>query len=155
MNIFKSLKLQFRLPKIEDSDFGQLTFMYISNHPERSYWEAEWKFPPTGNSIAIGLDGDESGPRPDTRDWHLALPARFEEILSLAKPELAKVLKTWLEMDLPQDIFTVVKLSGFDLEDPRGKPVKWGISFETTGDKWLSITIPFVGNEAKEPVIDT
>ena len=44
MNLFKSLKLQFRPPKIDDPEFGQLTFMYISNHPERSYWEAETRF---------------------------------------------------------------------------------------------------------------
>jgi hypothetical protein len=155
MNILKSLKLQFRPPKIDDPDFGQLTFMYISNHPERSYWEAEWSFPPTRTPVAIALDGDESGPRPETREWHLALPSRFDEIVQLAKPELAKVLKSWLELELPEDIFTVVKLSGFDLEDPRAEPVSWGVSFETTGDKWIGITIPFVGNVAKEPVVDT
>ncbi len=155
MNLFRSLKLQFRPPKIVDSDFGQLTFMYISNHPERSYWEAEWIFSPTGTLVSIGLGGDESGPRSDARQWYLGLPARFERIVQLAKPELAKVFKSWLEQDLPEDVFTAVKLSGFGVEDPRAKPVAWDISFETTGEKWIGITIPFVGDDPKEAVVDT
>jgi len=77
MKIFESLKLQFRPPKMHDPDFGHLTFMYISNHPERSYWEAEWMFPPTGTPVSIGIDGDESGPRSAARQWHLGLPSRF------------------------------------------------------------------------------
>ena len=155
MNIFKSLKLQFRPPKVDDPDFGQLTFMYISNHPERSYWEAEWTFPPTGTPVSIALDGDESGPMPEARQWHLQIPSRYSRILDLARPELAKVFKTWLDQDLPEDIFAVVKLSGFGVEDPRAQPVAWDISFETTGDKWLGITIPFVGDEPNEAVVDT
>lgn len=155
MSLFKSLKLQFRPLKIDDPDFGRLTYMYISNHPERSYWEGEWTFPPTGTPVSIGLEGDESGPRPDIREWHLALPGRFDRILQLAKPGLAKVLKTWLGQDLPNDLFRVVKLSGFGVEDPRTLPVAWEISFETTGEKWLGITIPFAGDDAKEAVVDT
>lgn len=155
MNIFRSLKLQFRPPKIQDPDFGQLTFMYISNHPERSYWEAEWIFPPTGTPVSIGLDGDESGPIAEVRQWHLELPSRFPRILELARPELARVFTSWLNTDLPEDIFSVVKLSGFGVEDPRAQPVEWDVSFETSGDKWLGITIPFVGEEPREAVVDT
>lgn len=155
MDIFKLLKLQFRPPKMDDPDFGQLMFMYISNHPERSYWEAEWIFPPTGTPVSISLDGDELGPRTEIRQWHLALPSRFSQILDLARPELVKVFKSWLGQDLPTDIFEVVKLSGFGVEDPLGHPVQWDISFETTGDKWLGIIIPFVGDEPKEAVVDT
>jgi len=155
MTIFKSLKLQFRPPKMHDPDFGHLTFMYISNHPERSYWEAEWMFPPTGTPVSIGIDGDESGPRSEARQWYLKLPSRFSRILELARPELAKVFKKWLQQELPDDIFTVVKLSGFGVEDPQAQTVEWDIMFETTGDKWLGITIPFVGDEPKEAVVDT
>lgn len=155
MKIFKSLKLQLKPPKIDDPDFGRLTFMYISNHPERSYWEGEWMFPPTGTRVSIGLDGDESGPRPEARKWHLELPSRFQRILKFARPELAKVFKTWLKHELPDDIFTVVKLSGFGVENPQTYPVEWDIMFETTGDKWLGITIPFVGDEPREAVVDT
>ncbi len=155
MNIFKSLKLRFRPPKIDDPDFGQLRFMYIANHPERSYWESEWTFPPTGTPVSIALDGEESGPRPEIRSWHLELPSRFPKILELARPPLAKAIKSWLKQDLPADIFAVVKLSGFGVQDPRAQSVEWDVSFETTGDEWLGITIPFVGNEPKEPVVDT
>ncbi len=27
--------------------FGTLTFIYVSQNPERSYWECEWRFPST------------------------------------------------------------------------------------------------------------
>jgi hypothetical protein len=155
MKILKSLALRLRPPKINDPDFGQLTFMYISNHPERSYWEGEWVFPPTKSMVSIGLDGDESGPTPETRKWHLELPARFHRILELARPELAKVFKMWLQHELPKDIFTAVKLSGFGVENPKSHPVEWDISFETTGDKWLGINIPFANDKPGEAVVDT
>jgi len=155
MRIFKSLTLRFKPPKISDPDFGQLTYIYIPNHPERSYWEGEWMFPGTGTLVSIALDGNEAGPKPEARRWHLELPAKFQKIIELARPELAKVLKTWLKQDLPQDIFTVLKLSGFGVENPEVNPVECDISFETTGVKWLSITIPFSGDKATEAVVDT
>jgi hypothetical protein len=155
MSIFKSIKYQFRPPKIDDPDFGQLTFMYISNNPERSYWEAEWLFPSTGTTISIALDGDESGPKASAREWHLGLPARFKEIVELAKPELAKVLKSWLHQDIPADIFKVVKLAGFGVVDPSAQTIDWDVSFETIGDKWLGIVIPFHGTKVKDAIVDT
>ena len=155
MNLLKSLKLQFWPPVLNDPDFGQLTFMYIAGHPERSYWEAEWKFPPTGKPVGISLDGDESGPQSAAREWYLGLPARLEKVLQFAEPQLEKALKIWLEHELPEDVFSIVELSGFGVEDPHGEPVVWSISFETTGEKWLGITIPFVGDVAGEAVVDT
>jgi hypothetical protein len=129
--------------------------MFVPNAPEKSYWECEWTFPKTGNVISIGLPGGESGPMPESRQFYLGLPVRFEEILSAARPKLAQVFQIWLQKELPQDIFTVVKLAGFGLEDPKAQPVQWDISFETTGEKWLGIIIPFVGNAPQEAVVDT
>jgi hypothetical protein len=31
----------------------------------------------------------------------------------------------------------------------------WDVGFETTGEKWLGITIPFVGDRPQDPVVDT
>jgi len=155
MNIFRRLKLQFRPPKLSDPDFGQLLFMYISNYPERSYWECEWLFPPTNTVISIGLPGDESGPLPESRQWHLDLIPRFPSILELAKPKLEDVFESQLNKTLPANIFTAVKLAGFAVEDPRANPVEWDIAFETIGENWLGITIPFIGDEPQDPEIDT
>ena len=44
---------------------------------------------------------------------------------------------------------------GREVEDLRAQPVAWDIAFETTGEMWLGITIPFVGDTAKEAVVDT
>lgn len=155
MNILHNLKLRFLPPRITDPDFGILLFMFIPNAPERSYWEGEWTFPETGTVISIGLPGGEHGPSPEARQFYLSLPGRFEQILAAARPRLEQEFKTWLQKDLPQDIFSVVKLSGFGLEDVKVQPIKWDISFETTGEKWLGITIPFLGDIAHEAVVDT
>jgi len=48
-----------------------------------------------------------------------------------------------------------MKLAGFGVEDMSGSPPRWDISFETTGDKWLGITIPFTGDVPQDPVVDT
>jgi len=68
---------------------------------------------------------------------------------------LEEIFMTWLEQKLPEDIFTVLKLAGFGLEDAMAQPVHWEVSFETTGDKWLGIIIPFIGDAAQEAVVDT
>jgi len=155
MGLLHSLKLRFSPPRVNDPDFGRLLFMYIPNAPERSYWECEWTFPKTSTVISIGLPGGENGPFPDSRQFYLDLPGRFDQILAQIRPKLAKVFKTWLQQDLPQDIFTVVKLAGFSLEDPTVRPLQWDISFETTGEKWLGITVPFEGDTPQEAVVDT
>ena len=155
MGILRNLKLRFSPPRIVDPDFGSLLFMFIPSAPERSYWECEWSFPSTGTVISIGLPGGEDGPLPEARHFYLSLPGRFEHILAVARPQLTDVFATWLQQDLPQNIFTVVKLAGFGLEDATSKPLHWDISFETTGDKWLGIVIPFVGDAVQEALVDT
>jgi len=34
-------------------------------------------------------------------------------------------------------------------------PITWDVMFETTGEKWLAITVPFVGDSPQDPVVDT
>jgi len=140
---------------MNDPDFGQLTYMYISNNPAKSYWEAEWLFAPTGTSVSVALNGDETGPNAAFRDWYLGLPSKFNELVMLAKPELTKVFKKWLNQDIPEDLFKVVKLTGFGVEDPLATTIDWEMSFETIGEEWLGITIPFHGAGAMEATIDT
>jgi len=129
--------------------------MYIPNAPELSYWECEWMFPKTATPISIALPGTESGPFPEARQFYLGLPDRFEKILSAARPNLENVFRDWLQQDLPQDIFSGVKLAGFGLMDAKAQPTQWDISFETTGDKWLGISIAFIGDTAQEATVDT
>ena len=56
---------------------------------------------------------------------------------------------------MPEDIFTVVKLTAFGVENPQEQPIQWDLGFETTDDDWLGITIPFVGDAAGEAIVDT
>lgn len=155
MSILHNLKMWFSPPRIIDPDFGSLLFMFVWRVPEGSYWEGEWKFPKTGTEISISLPGDESGPSPEARQFYLSLPRRFDQILAAARPRLQEVFREWLGQDLPQDIFTGVKLAGFGVEDAKQEPVHWDISFETIGDKWLGIIIPFVGERAQKATVDT
>jgi len=60
MSLLKTLKYWLTPLKMTDLDFGTLTFIYVSQNPERSYWECEWRFPSTGTVVLITLDGDES-----------------------------------------------------------------------------------------------
>ena len=155
MGLLNNLKLWLSPPKMTDPDFGNLLFMHIRKHPERSYWECEWKFPPTGTVIVIALHGGESGPDSDARQFYLGLPARFDSILSACRPKLEQVFKDWRGGQVPQDEFASVKLTGFGLEDPQEKPIRWDVGFETTDDDWLAITIPFVADTPQEPLVDT
>ena len=156
MAFFHRLKLRFSPPRLTDADFGELVFMYIPNAPERSYWEGvEWPFPPTGTQVGLGLLGDESGPLPDSRPFYLALPDRFPQLLALVRPALDKVFRDWYDRPISSDVWQDVKLTGFGLEDPRGHPVRWDISFEATGEKWLGISVPFEDDTPGVAVVDT
>jgi len=155
MGFVRNLKLWLSPIRMTDPDFGNLVFMHFSKYPERSYWECEWIFPRTGSPVAIALQGGESGPRQEAKEFYLSLPGRFPQILDLCRPRLEQVFKEWLDRPLPEDVFGVLKLSGFGLEDATKQPIRWDVSFETTGEKWLGITIPFVGDTAGEAIVDT
>jgi hypothetical protein len=129
--------------------------MHVQKHPVRSYWECEWTFPPTGTVVSVTLHGGESGPDDDARQFYLSLPARFDSILSVCRPKLEQVFRDWRDGQVPEDVFTAVELTGFGLEDPQEKPLRWDVGFETTDDDWLAITIPFVGDTPQEPLVDT
>lgn len=155
MGFLRSLRLQFCPLKKNDPDFGKLLYMYISNHPEKSYWECEWKFSPTGTIISISLPGNESGPYPESREFYKEIIPKYEKIIALVRSQLSTVFKEWLNKELPTDIFSEIKLSGFGLDDARSCSLKWDIKFETTGNKWLGIIIPFEGEMPQKEVVDT
>ncbi|HMH15759.1 MAG TPA: hypothetical protein VK578_21845 [Edaphobacter sp.] len=149
------MKLWLAPPKIVDPVFGKLTFMHISKHPERSYWEGEWKLPGSDYSVEVFLRGGEDGPREDSRNFYVNLPNRIQQILEQCRSPLAKVFREWLNREMPKDIFSELKLASFGVDDPDGRPLLWSVSFETTGEKWLGITIPFVDDVAGDAEIDT
>jgi hypothetical protein len=61
----------------------------------------------------------------------------------------------WLKEEMPNDMFAVVKLAGFNVEDPEAERIEWAISFETNVETWLGITIPFIGEEPQSAIVDT
>ena len=83
MGYFRSLRLQYFPLKKVDTVFGKLLYMYIPNDSQKSYWECEWKFPPTDTVISISLPGDESGPYDESRAFYKDLISKYEKILSL------------------------------------------------------------------------
>jgi len=156
MTFLHALRLRFSPPRLTDPDFGELVFMHIPDAPEKSYWEGvEWPFPPTGALVCLEFLGDESGPLPDSRRFYLALPGRFPALLELVRPALDKVFRDWYDRPLSSDVWQDVKLTGFGLEDPRGRPVRWDISFEATGEKWLGISVPFEDDTPGVAIVDT
>ena len=156
MKFFDNLKLRFSPPRFLDPEFGELIYMYIPANPSESYWEGEhWSFAHTKTEIAVFLPGDESGPLPQGRDFLLGIADRYEEALSASVLRLREVFTEYLNRSLPQDIFSEVKLVAIGIEDVKTTPISWDISFETTGDDWLGIKIPFVGMESQPAVVDT
>src|SRR5262245_25357957 len=115
MGLLHSLKL--RPPTITDPAFGSLVFMFVSYAPERSYWEGEWTFPPTGTVVSIALPGGEDGPLPDARQFYLSLPGRYEWILTAVRPRFEEAFRCW-RLETPKGVFGSVRLAGFGLEDP-------------------------------------
>jgi hypothetical protein len=155
MGFARNVMLWLSPPKVIDPAFGKLVFMHISKRPERSYWEGEWKLPRMGHTVGICLRGGEDGPSEIARRFYLDIPEQIERILELCRPPLSKVFSEWLNRQLPEDMFSELKLVGFDLDDPSQRPLLWSMSFETTGGKWLGITIPFIDNTVGEAEVDT
>ena len=149
------MKLWLSPPKIVDPIFGDLVFMHTEKRPERSYWEGEWTLPGSGYSVGISLRGGERGPSEDSRRFYLSLPDRIEQIVERCRPPLARVFREWLNKDLPDDLFQELKLTGFNVDDPKGHPLHWSVWFETTGEKWLGIEIPFIDDAAGDAEVDT
>ncbi len=96
-----------------------------------------------------------TGRFPKLGEFYLQLPSRFDDILSAARPKLESVFSNWLQRGLPEDLFSELKLAGFGLRTPRQNRIKWDVSFEATGAKWLGIIIPFEGDKAMDAVVDT
>jgi hypothetical protein len=87
--------------------------------------------------------------------FYLGLLPRFASILTACRPKLDRVFQEWRKQELPEDLFSVLTLTGLGLEDPLKQPVRWDVWFETTDDDWLGITIPFVGDSPRDAVVDT
>jgi hypothetical protein len=155
IGVIERLKLWLKPPRLHDPDFGLLRFMYISNAPEKSYWEADWKFPPLGYDVSIGLPGDQAGPTAEARAFFLSRVTEFERILGLVRPQLDAVFRQWLSRPLGEDMWAFLKLGGFNVENPARTPVEWSVSFETVGERWLGITVPLIGDEAQAAEVDT
>lgn len=155
MGLLTELRLRFRPPRRQDPIFGELLYMHIARDPKQSYWEGEWLFPSTGSRVAITLPGALEGPQETGRKFYLQLAAEFDEIMQVSTPVLDGVFREWIGRPLNADVWQDVTLGGFSVEDPGSAPVVWDIGFETKGNKWLGITIPFIGDEPQDPVVDT
>lgn len=154
MSILGDLKTAVRPLRLVDPDFGKITFIRIKRHPERSYWEGELALA-NGMVASICIPGDEDGPSAAAREFYLKLPERFDGIVETCRPKLEQVFREWRQQDLPENILSVLSSVGFDVENPGSMPVRWGVTFETKGNKWLGIAIPFVDDSAGEAIVDT
>lgn len=155
MRLLNKVLRRFQPRSIDDPTFGRLLFMSVKHDASKSYWEGEWTFPPTGTAISIGLPGGEEGPLAESRAFFIDMPGRFDGVLKAVRPALDSVFREWLGRPINEDIWSDVQLAGFGLENPMAAPVEWDIGFETTGEKWLGITVPFVGDSPQTPVVDT
>lgn len=155
MSIFGKVLKRFQPQTTEDPVFGRLTYMHIKQDPTKSYWEAEYVFPPTGKVVSAGLQGGKDGPLPESREFYLGMQDRFADLMKTVLPILDQVFQERLGRPLSADPWADIEFAGFDVDDPTEQPCKWDAMFEATGEKWLGITVPFVGEKVQPPVIDT
>jgi len=155
MSLWKKLRLRFGPTTLQDPDFGLLVYMHIAKNPARSYWEGEWLFPPTHTKVSIALPGAADGPDASGRAFYLSLPERFADVIGRCRPLLDRVFQEWLGRPLSADLWSDVKIVGLDLEAPSQRPFEWSVGFETLGEKWLGVNIPFLGEQPQEPTVDT
>jgi len=155
VGLFGKLFKPFQPLTMEDAEFGRLTFMPIKENPARSYWEAEYVFPPTGAVVSAGLQGTEEGPLPAAREFYRKMEARFADTMKAVTPSLEREFQEWLRRPLSENPWDDLVLSGFGVDDPTADPLAWDVMFETTGDKWLAFTVPFIGDAVQTVVVDT
>src|SRR5437867_7875098 len=129
--------------------------MHIPHASANSYWEGEWLFPATRTKVAIALPGGLDGPDIKARAFYLELSTQFDHVVKQVWPALDRVFREWIGRPLDTDLWKDVRLSGFGVEPLNIVPITWDVMFETTGEKWLAITVPFVGDSPQDPVVDT
>jgi hypothetical protein len=104
--------------------------------------------------VDIALPGTENGPFVESRAFYFDLASRFDQLLTRARPEFARIFEQLMGRPLSNDLWQDVTLAGFDVRDPRDSPRLWHFSVETKGDKWWGITVPFVDDTPQEAVAD-
>lgn len=155
MGLFERFLTRFRPVTIEDAEFGRLTYMEVKGDPSRSYWEAEYVFAPTGSVVSAGMRGTREGPLPEARSFYRLMEQRFADTMKTVRPYLEASFQESLGRPLSADLWDDLVLSGFDVDDPIADPLEWDIMFETTGDKWLAFTVPFIGDVVQPVVVDS
>ena len=88
-------------------------------------------------------------------EFYLELSTQFDHVVKQVWPALDRVFREWIGRPLDTDLWKDVRLSGFGVEPLNSVPITWDVMFETTGEKWLAITVPFVGDSPQDPVVDT
>ena len=88
-------------------------------------------------------------------EFYLELSTQFDHVVKQVSPALDRVFREWIGRPLDTDLWKDVRLSGFGVEPLNSVPITWDVMFETTGEKWLAITVPFVGDSPQDPVVDT
>ena len=156
MSIFGLFSRVHSDPRIMDPDLGELVFNFVKHNPANSYWQGQIPFEPTSDIISVALPGDINGPDEKARQFVLAAGKRFRRIHQLVKPKLRAALQQWVSKDVPENLFSMVKLASIDITDVSNEPADWELSFETKpGFRWCFISIRFEGNIPLDAVVDT
>ena len=121
----------------------------------KSYWECECVFPPTATPISVVLPGDESGPFAEARAIYLAVIEEFDELVARALPAIGKAYREWTGRALSENVRDDLELSGLAIDSPFADGLsRWQVTFETVGEQWIGITIPFIDGIPQEAVVD-
>nr|GFD23355.1 hypothetical protein [Tanacetum cinerariifolium] len=81
--------------KIDDVFFGEMTFIEISNHPEKSYFECQRYFKPIDGLIELGVTGKLSGPMQCQKDFFAQLERDYQLIVAAVIPVMEEEFRNW------------------------------------------------------------
>jgi hypothetical protein len=123
---------------IADPELGELTPLLPAAPEGTVHWEGEWRFPPTGNTVYIGLPGDSGGPAPAAREFLLGLPYRHSRTWAAAQAAIAAaqsraawpVVEAWV-------------LSGFHVESVSPGALCWSMALDAPGGGTGQVFISF------------
>ena len=137
---------------IQDDFFGNLRFMEIKKHPERSYFEGKKMFFPVNRVVEFSIKAPLSGPSLAQKDFFQEIEKRYPEIIPTVIPIIEDTFRNWKADFRIADFEKEFTLIYLRLPDMSLTPVCWEMAFDTIHDENHQITVYFAGF-APEPDI--
>lgn len=150
MGLFDFLKPK----KIDNTFFGQMTFLGDKHDPNKSYFECRRHFKPSDKLIEIGIDGTETGPTQIQIDFFKSIEDNYSKITNEIKPFIENEFGNWQEGFKIKDFNKEFEPVYLRLPRCEVKPIVWEIAFNSDHDRNHQFTLTMNDFVATEILID-